>query len=40
MVANDPTMGAMAGMVGPVLEQLPDVIAGTTNMEVGVNFQK
>lgn len=40
MVANNPTMGSMAGMVGPVLQQLPEVIAGTTNMEVGVNFQK
>lgn len=40
MVANNPSLGMMSSMVGPVLQQLPEVIAGTTNIEVGVNFQK
>lgn len=40
MIAGNPTMEAMAGMITPVLQQLPDVIDATTKMEVGVNFQK
>ena len=36
LVASDPSFGSMASMLD--LTQLPDVLNGTTNMEVGLNF--
>lgn len=40
MIASNPTLGQFGTMITPVLQQLPEVIAGTTKMEIGVNFQK
>ena len=40
MIASNPSLGQLSNMITPVLQQLPEVIAATTNMEVGVNFQK
>lgn len=40
MVKNDPTMGAMAGMIEPIIAQLPEVISSTTKFEVGINMVK
>lgn len=36
LMASDPSFGSMASMLD--LTQLPDVLNGTTNMEVGLNF--
>lgn len=40
MVKNDPTMGAMAGMIEPIIAQLPEVISSTTKFEAGINMVK
>lgn len=40
MISSNPSLGQFATMITPMLEQLSDVIGGTTKMEIGVNFQK
>ena len=36
----DPNMGSMASMLEPILTALPEIIDGTTNIEVGINMVK
>lgn len=39
-VNSDPSFAAFAGVTEEILKQLPEVVAGTTNMELGLNFVK
>lgn len=39
-VNSNPAFGAFAGVVEAILEQLPEVVAGTTKMELGLNLVK
>lgn len=39
-IASDPSMASMASSLQGILKTLPDVVAGTTAIEIGINFKK
>lgn len=40
LASSDPDFGSMSGMLGGAIKSLPDVIEGTTKVELGINLVK
>ena len=40
LASSDPSFGSMSGMLGGAIKSLPDVIEGTTKVELGINLVK